>query len=626
MSNIFDKMNFMPGASIEELKEEAIKHTKEIMETVNQIPNMTDTIFAAILAAGIRIAVFGDGEISDKEKSLVEAFCSEVFGDAALEIFWELIKHPVGEQSYKIVEDLFQMSNMTGMQFCNFIMCFAYVDGVFEQEVSQRLSDIVNKYTKTYKVKSCIPKSQRGSRARNADVHLDLIIKEKKPESPEEKAKRLAAEEARRKAEEEKKRAEEQARRKIEEERRKVEAAEREYWEPLKQYIAKKQKLFEDEKNAQKSYDRQIERILERGEYDTTRAERSLNYSLGNIAKEGEGLIEELLSLGEKCLGANVSVILVKEVGNTIKEVSNFMKRMGTLSKKEIFEKPNNYPRILEDDIAWWSNLSTKGESDIVKLVEQRSVELRKAMAEMQEWQVLSDKNGKCRETEITTAFAEIEEHLEAEKVRIQEEIETKRVSLEGEKEALQSKLSEHERELSSLGFFKFGRKKELNNLISQEKNGMSSLQDKISGLNQEMETTLRNAERKAAEDKSARQIQIEEKYPIPESPLSVYQKKQEEIKKQKQIELDKKIVAERKEKREKLMASLNTKEKTMIFEYIEKHPQALISQIMESSPELKNLSNQRISALIRQMVLDGYLSREERNYKAYFSVSEEYL
>ena len=150
MSNIFDKMNFMPGASIEELKEEAIKHTKEIMETVNQIPNMTDTIFAAILAAGIRIAVFGDGEISDKEKSLVEAFCSEVFGDAALEIFWELIKHPVGEQSYKIVEDLFQMSNMTGMQFCNFIMCFAYVDGVFEQEVSQRLSDIVNKYTKTY--------------------------------------------------------------------------------------------------------------------------------------------------------------------------------------------------------------------------------------------------------------------------------------------------------------------------------------------------------------------------------------------------------------------------------------------------------------------------------------------
>jgi hypothetical protein len=40
------------------------------------------------------------------------------------------------------------------------------------------------------KVKSCIPKSKRGARARNADVHLNLIITEKKPETPEERAKR----------------------------------------------------------------------------------------------------------------------------------------------------------------------------------------------------------------------------------------------------------------------------------------------------------------------------------------------------------------------------------------------------------------------------------------------------
>ena len=53
-------------------------------------------------------------------------------------------------------------------------------------------------------VKSCIPKFQRGAGARNADVHLYLIITEKKPETPEKRAKRLAAEEeARKKAEEE---------------------------------------------------------------------------------------------------------------------------------------------------------------------------------------------------------------------------------------------------------------------------------------------------------------------------------------------------------------------------------------------------------------------------------------
>ena len=74
-------------------------------------------------------------------------------------------------------------------------------------------------------VKSCIPKSQRGKRARNADVHLKLKLKEIKPETPEEKAKRLEAErieaerkaEAARKAAEEKRRREEEAKKKAEE-------------------------------------------------------------------------------------------------------------------------------------------------------------------------------------------------------------------------------------------------------------------------------------------------------------------------------------------------------------------------------------------------------------------------
>lgn len=74
------------------------------------------------------------------------------------------------------------------------------------------------------KVKSCIPKSKRGARARNADVHLNLIISEKKPETPEERAKRLAEEEAQRKAEEERKRLEAEAKKKAEEERKRLEA------------------------------------------------------------------------------------------------------------------------------------------------------------------------------------------------------------------------------------------------------------------------------------------------------------------------------------------------------------------------------------------------------------------
>lgn len=95
------------------------------------------------------------------------------------------------------------------------------------------VSDVIallnlNRISLTIKVKSCIPKSQRGTRARNADVHLHLTIKEKKPETPEERSarlekERLAAEKAKREAEEAKRKAEEQKARQEAEKKRKEE-------------------------------------------------------------------------------------------------------------------------------------------------------------------------------------------------------------------------------------------------------------------------------------------------------------------------------------------------------------------------------------------------------------------
>lgn len=66
------------------------------------------------------------------------------------------------------------------------------------------------------KVESCIPKSKRGARARNADVHLTLALTERKPETTEERAARLKAEEEKRKIKEEERQKAEEARRKAE--------------------------------------------------------------------------------------------------------------------------------------------------------------------------------------------------------------------------------------------------------------------------------------------------------------------------------------------------------------------------------------------------------------------------
>lgn len=44
------------------------------------------------------------------------------------------------------------------------------------------------------------------------------------------------------------------------------------------------------------------------------------------------------------------------------------------------------------------------------------------------------------------------------------------------------------------------------------------------------------------------------------------------------------------------------------------------ITEMQKSIPELAELSNQRVSALVRQMIVDGILIRTEEKRKAYFS------
>ena len=51
---------------------------------------------------------------------------------------------------------------------------------------------------------------------------------------------------------------------------------------------------------------------------------------------------------------------------------------------------------------------------------------------------------------------------------------------------------------------------------------------------------------------------------------------------------------------------------------------QYTITDLMKSVAELDGLSNQRVSALVRQLLLDGKVEREEIKRKAYFSIKVE--
>lgn len=69
---------------------------------------------------------------------------------------------------------------------------------------------------------------------------------------------------------------------------------------------------------------------------------------------------------------------------------------------------------------------------------------------------------------------------------------------------------------------------------------------------------------------------------------------------------------------------SVNEKYKLDILDYVERENRELtIEEIMSVCPKVSGLSNQRVSAIVRQMVMDGTMIRSEHARKAYFSVVE---
>lgn len=63
---------------------------------------------------------------------------------------------------------------------------------------------------------------------------------------------------------------------------------------------------------------------------------------------------------------------------------------------------------------------------------------------------------------------------------------------------------------------------------------------------------------------------------------------------------------------------------KTAILNGMEVGKQYTITELTKAVPEIANLTNQRVSAIVRQMVEAGQLTRTEEKRKAYFSKAVE--
>ena len=84
---------------------------------------------------------------------------------------------------------------------------------------------------------------------------------------------------------------------------------------------------------------------------------------------------------------------------------------------------------------------------------------------------------------------------------------------------------------------------------------------------------------------------------------------------------IDKKNSAERKPT---ATQTENVGLKSAIVEGMESGKAYTISELMKAIPELADLTNQRVSALVRQLKDEGKVSREEIKRKAYFTKVEQ--
>lgn len=131
-SNVENKYKF---ANKQQIIEMSLNATYNLLGAVEFLD---DNATFGIMVVGARLGVSGDGVINKDEKDLID----EIFSRAEfcpLSEVYELLKGPLSGSEYDMVPLLSQMGNHVVMAFLHYVLCFAYADGVFEDDVAEKL-------------------------------------------------------------------------------------------------------------------------------------------------------------------------------------------------------------------------------------------------------------------------------------------------------------------------------------------------------------------------------------------------------------------------------------------------------------------------------------------------------
>lgn len=112
-----------------------------IGELVGTLPSFDDKTKFSIAVTGAKLGVSGDGRINAKEKLLIDTVFGQ-FWKGSMEQVYELLHAAIAESDYELVKSVIQMGDGAAFQLLRWILSFAYIDEVFEDEIAYRLDGL----------------------------------------------------------------------------------------------------------------------------------------------------------------------------------------------------------------------------------------------------------------------------------------------------------------------------------------------------------------------------------------------------------------------------------------------------------------------------------------------------
>jgi len=230
-----------------------------------------------------------------------------------------------------------------------------------------------------------------------------------------------------------------------------------------------------------------------------------------------------------------------------------------------------------------------------------------KRKQEMAEWEKKVAQLKSDRKKEEQERTEQIKKDTSDQKARLLRIKEDKTANCEKEIADLKQQIENDKRELESLGFFKFSRKKELNLAIESNTSKIKEKEDSRGDIQKEFQRNMDAAESSEASKLKALSEELEKKYAIPDSPEEIERKKKEE------------------EYRKTHMTKTqmeNESVKEAILDALSICGPATVTEIMRYDSELSGYSNQRISALLRQLVDEGKVTKSVDRKACYFELA----